>query len=258
MKWGICKLCLQEKNLCRESHIIPKFHYKFLYGQNHHLVLLNSERKEDKHNSEYEGNILCQLCEHETLGKLDNYAARLIDDLFTTQRFFRSEQIDGRDFLVIENNPEYDYQRLKLFLLSLLWRASISSRPFFQTIKLDHKIEEDIRLMVLKSDPGEPSKYSCFINLPPFSILSNGERVFSTLHMPVRSPRHIKKDEFEAYEFVIEGVHYYFLISHPKTRNVVPGVGKKKLSIGFARIQDQEELIWESIQMIRNFKSKMR
>ncbi len=251
MKKGICKLCLQEKELCRKSHIIPRFHYKFLYGPNNKLVYLNSQKAEVRYNSEYEGGILCKECEGGILGRLDDYAAKLIHYDFPTKSVFRFEQIDGKECSVLENCPNYDYARFKLFLLSLLWRASITSRPFFKTIKLNLQTEDDLRKMIINSKPGEPEEYPCFLNLPPLTPGPDGVLGFNTLHMPTMSPKCVKKDGLEICEFVIEGIHYYFLISRPQTWNVVPSVQKDKLTIGFASVETQEELLQEAIQMIR-------
>jgi len=105
--------------------------------------------------------------------------------------------------------------------------------------------------MILNNKPGEPEEYPCFINLPPLVSTPDSKRGFITLYMPTMSPRCIEKDGFKICEFVIEGIHYYFLISKPQTLNVIPGIEKNKLTIGFASVQDQEELLRETIQMIQ-------
>ena len=105
--------------------------------------------------------------------------------------------------------------------------------------------------MVLDGKPGEPEEYPCFINLPPLTQGPDGRPGFNTLHMPTMSPRCVKKDQLEICQFVIGGMHYFFLVSKPKKWNVAPGVEKNKLIIGFASIQDQEQLLQEAIQMMR-------
>lgn len=249
MKIGICKLCFQKKNLCKKSHIIPDFHFKFLYGPNNKLVYLNPKKSQVKYNSEYEGDILCEECDGRIIGRLDDYAAKLIHDKFRTKTVFRLGQINGKEHLILENSPNYDYSSFRLFLLSLLWRVSISSRPFFRAVKLKPETEEDLRLMILNNTPREPNEYPCFINLPPLVSIPNGGRGFTTLHMPTMSPQHVKKDEFDAYEFIVEGIHYIFIISIPKTWNLIPSVEKNKLTIGFVSLQDQEGILQEIIQM---------
>jgi len=248
---GICKLCLQKRKLCKKSHIIPKFHYKFLYGSNNKLIYLNFKKLQVRYNSEYEGNILCQGCEGKILGKLDCYAAELINGNKTV---FHLKQINGQKCLVLENSSNYDYSKFKLFLLSLLWRTSISSRPFFKTIKLQPQVEEDLRLMILNNKPGKPRKYPCLIILPPLVSTPNGGCGFIIFDMPTMSPRHEKKDEFEAYDLVIEGIHYIFIVSMPKIWNVAPSLEANKLIMGFASTRDQEKLLREIMLMIKQNK----
>ena len=128
MKKGKCKLCLQFKDLCRESHILPKFLYKFLSGENNSIIFLDNKKANLRFNGEYESSILCKKCDSETIGKLENYAARFMHG--KSSQNSRLEKINGVEYLVFEGNKNYDYRNHKLFLLSLLWRSSISSRPF--------------------------------------------------------------------------------------------------------------------------------
>ena len=46
-------------------------------------------------------------------------------------------------------NTMFDYKRLRLFFVSLLWRASISSMPHFKNVKLESKFENEA-LRILK------------------------------------------------------------------------------------------------------------
>ncbi len=52
----------------------------------------------------------------------------------------------------------YDYTKFKLFHLSILFRASVSSLPTFQEVNLGNH-EERIRDMLLSGDPGRDSEY---------------------------------------------------------------------------------------------------
>lgn len=252
MQKGTCKLCLQERELCKESHIIPSFLYKFLYGPNHLLVYLHQNGPQFKYNGEYESNILCKECDEGILGKLDDYAAKFIHNGFRTKINPRLEIIDSRQCCVIEKDPNYDYSRFKLFLLSLLWRGSISSRPFFQNLKLDLEVEEKLRLMIKHSQPGEPDEYACFMYLPPLTPTPDGGMDFKTFYMPTTSLQQAKRDGWEFCEFTIIGMKYYFLISRPTGTKVLPGVEKDKLTIGFSSIEEQEKLIEQIIQIMQN------
>ena len=67
----ICKLCLQEKELC-ESHIIPKFVYRPVNDEKRREVVI-SENKYSIVQNGVKIPLLCKECE----GKLSNYEMEL-------------------------------------------------------------------------------------------------------------------------------------------------------------------------------------
>ncbi len=54
---------------------------------------------------------------------------------------------------------QYDYATFKLFHLSVLFRASVSSLSTFQEVNLGALHEERIRQMLLNEDPGKDWEY---------------------------------------------------------------------------------------------------
>lgn len=251
MKTGVCKLCSEHKPLCKESHIIPMFLYKFLTAENNKIVYIDTKKSKFKFNGEYEGGILCQNCDNVVIGNLDNYFAKFIHGEFPQVVAPRFERMDNRDVVVREGDPYYDYSKYKLFLLSLLWRASISSRPLFNQIKLPADIEEDLRSRLLNNDPGEPDVYPCFIHLPPVLTDDQGRTGFHIAYMPTMSPIYMEKDELKLSEFIIEGVHYYFIVARPDNMKVEPAVGKSKLTLAFATKEDQEKVVQQIVEFMK-------
>lgn len=250
MKTGVCKLCLKTKKLCDKSHIIPGFLYKYLYGENKKLVYLHSDQGVSfRYNSEYEGGILCQACDERIIGTFDNYAAKFIYNEFATKIKTQPHLMDGRECFVIEGAP-YEYTKFKLFLLSLLWRGSISSRPFFAKMKLNSETEEDLRKMISSNDPGVPEKYACFVHLPSLVVNPDGGKGLSTFYMPTMSPQHVRKDAWEFCEFTIIGTKYYYLISKPKNVKIVPALGRDKLTLTFNKIETQKELMRDIFKIV--------
>jgi hypothetical protein len=53
---------------------------------------------------------------------------------------------------------EYDYASLKLCLLSILWKMSVSRRPEFNSIRLG-PFEEPIRQMLWNKNPGRANEF---------------------------------------------------------------------------------------------------
>lgn len=252
MQKGKCRLCLHNKDLCKKSHIIPKFLYKLLTGGNNKIVCIDSERSYFKYNSEYEGNILCEDCDSRIIGKLDDYGAKFFYDKFPNDVLPCFKIIDGEECVVRENDPFYDYKKMKLFLLSILWRSSISTRPLFQKVKLRREVEESLRLMIINGKPDEPDEYVCFIRLPPLTTMPNGKRGFNTFDMPTMAPCPLTTKEMEICQFVIQGTHYYFILSRPVNMKVVPGVDKHRLVLGINSREQQARLHSEIIELMKN------
>jgi hypothetical protein len=150
-KFGICKLCLQQKKLCR-SHILPEFLYKSLYDENHkyHVISNIPEKKNFKRQIGLWEFLLCKECEA-ILQKYEDYVYRLLN----------VHQIQGekyRNAFVINN---CDYHKLKLFQLSLLWRIGISERKEFYKIKIPEKHNNILRHLLLSDNPGNYYDYGC-------------------------------------------------------------------------------------------------
>lgn len=163
---AICKLCLKEKDLIKKSHIIPEFMYQRLFDSNHKLRHFNpiemskGEGFVKKPSSgEYEGGLLCQKCESEIIGSYESYATKAMyggqlpaEESPICENFFNQDNVK---YSVCKN---ISYKKYKLFLLSILWRASISKRQMFNEISLGPH-EEVIRKMVYEGNPGEVSDY---------------------------------------------------------------------------------------------------
>jgi hypothetical protein len=52
-----------------------------------------------------------------------------------------------------------DYAKLKLFFLSILWRAHISEHKFFKDVNLDKRNEIEIKQMLLENDSKSEKEY---------------------------------------------------------------------------------------------------
>ena len=137
---GICKLCGEQKILLNKSHIIPEFMYRSLFDEHHQIhkfepnSYFSGESKIQKPSSgDYEGSLLCAECDNERIGDLESYAAPFLyakgdlpDHIKAVVKNYRGE--DGFGYSTIGNT---NYTKFKLFLLSILWRASVSKRDFF-------------------------------------------------------------------------------------------------------------------------------
>jgi hypothetical protein len=87
----------------------------------------------------------------------DDYAIRI---LFKNKAAF--EPVTHGGVIRAWTLPEYEYSPLKLFALSVLWRAHASTRPEFGRVQLGPH-EPKIRGLLLNSHPGTPEEYSVHI-----------------------------------------------------------------------------------------------
>jgi hypothetical protein len=128
----ICKGCEKNKSLI-DAHIIPKSFYMNLRSDSNHLDVFQSsipERKSRSFKGEYDQTILCKECDS-VFEKSDDYAKKLLIDKFSSfKELHQNNTLVGWDIGAIELG------KLKHFFLSVLWRASITQRPFFKRVKL--------------------------------------------------------------------------------------------------------------------------
>lgn len=125
MAIGICKFCGQEKELI-ESHIIPKC----LHQLNKHKQMVGiqpSHKVIDKVNYQngFKEPLLCAT--HDTeIGKYDGYANKILNRALHRYTFTNFGEI--KTYLI--KAQEFDYRKLRMFFISIAWRASISSESF--------------------------------------------------------------------------------------------------------------------------------
>lgn len=161
----ICMLCLAEKELVKKSHIFSEFLYTDFYDEKHKMLSFAPQSLNEKNarinrvsSGEYEQNLLCSDCEI-ILSKYESYARKvLLGGNLSNQgkliyNYFKSKE--GIEFTKISN---INYSNFKLFILSLVWRASISNRPLFREVKLPN-LKENLRRMLFESDPGEENDF---------------------------------------------------------------------------------------------------
>jgi len=150
MRIGTCSLCNQVKNLVI-AHIIPRSFSLRAKGQSKQLF---EAREHDTKDVQYwqngvrDDSILCENCETKFQSG-DDYGFQVLGSPPGNDALPRDES-EVQEF-VIKN---IDYGLLKLFVLGVLWRASVSNQPFFARIQLG-KYESMIANMIRNQNPGK-------------------------------------------------------------------------------------------------------
>jgi hypothetical protein len=193
-----CALCLQDK-LLRNSHIYPEWIYKPLYDEKRRLEILSivPDGRNELKQKGMRQQLLCDDCEQK-ISVWEGYARAIFvapDRPIEYEREGAMLQVRG-----------LDYAKLKLFELSILWRAGVSTLPFFEKVQLGAVHEEQLRRQLLASDPGGPDRYGALM----FG-LKVGEMA-ETLQV-IAEPRPVRSHGVKAYNFTFGGFLWVFHVS---------------------------------------------
>jgi hypothetical protein len=200
---AICKLCGARAKLLKKSHIIPNFMYKKLKDDLNRMILVdfNSPHKQGKFEQTgyFDKYVLCSKCDNERLSKWEKYADLVLfgGNGKSVPQFKHAVGPDGIKSIIVNN---VDFKKIKLFVLSILWRSSISRQSFFKNIELG-QTSEILRRLLLEE-----------VNLTDydFKISIVAVKTDKELVKLVSMPRIIKVGEGEVAVFFISGVFYLF------------------------------------------------
>lgn len=192
-----CQLCLQNKSL-KNSHIIPKWCFRLFWDNGKCLITRYDENpSEEVVQGGLKEHLLCQECE----------ALFSTWELHAKEKFFEQAQTArlGSEVAVIVSG--LDYAKFKLFQLSVLWRAGVSTLPFFASVRLGQH-QERLRNLLVSRNPGEQSDYGCIMTLFRFSEIEKAKP--EHLILP---PCPMNIDGFRMYRFVMAGAGWLYVVT---------------------------------------------
>jgi hypothetical protein len=145
---GICRFCNKQAKLVK-SHIIPFKLYWQLVDENGNIAKLLSPYDDEHPKRRSNGFYDYFLCdEHEKqFNVVDNYACELLRDSVP------KEMNNGWEFTNV------NYKLIKLFFISMLWRAHWATNSFFQKIDLGPH-EKRIKHLIENQDPSDNDEFS--------------------------------------------------------------------------------------------------
>lgn len=206
-----CKLCLLEKPLIK-AHIIPEFMYADLYNEQHRFYEFSIDEIRDGKTlkpfiqiGEFDKEILCAECDNERLGSLEKYAQKLLfgQNLTPVETPDCSNyELGGYEFSECTN---IDYARIKLFLLSILWRSHLTKRSKFSSIDLGPHADK-IRDMIWNSSPGNYLEY-------PITITSFVRADYHYKDLILEPRRMRGKSGLNSYIFSIGSFQFMFYVN---------------------------------------------
>lgn len=119
----------------------------------------------------YDINILCASCDS-SIGIYDRYASDFIKKSTLTPH------PSGLGWLIDNVNQH----KLKMFCITYLWRASITTRKEYKGVSLGYVHEDQIRQMILKNDSGSVHDYTVSIQR-----FSNDDGKYGGILLPAKT-----------------------------------------------------------------------
>jgi hypothetical protein len=164
MPTGICRYCGQLQPLVK-AHIIPEAFFRAIgTGREAPLLITNVASRPHARRAPigvYDNQILCDTCERR-FDKVDAYGTKTL--LHTLRGDALVPFRRGRDVVGFWTTG-IDQQLLKRFFVATLWRASVSTHPFFERVRLGPKFEDLAKNSVTEGEmpPVFGALISCWI-----------------------------------------------------------------------------------------------
>ncbi len=183
-----CRLCHTRSEL-RESHIFPRSLIKLVRDGSTNKFYAMHDRADDVIQDGPKEHLLCDECEE----KISRYEKYFKEAIHLSRHGI--EVVQTSELVIIRN---LDYSRVKLFLLSIIWRMSVSSLPQFEHVSLGEN-EDVVRGMIIEEAPGDSQTFPVCATIP----LVNGRMEEGILCTPFVS------EHKDVYAFIIGGVLYF-------------------------------------------------
>lgn len=198
-----CKFCEHDKKLIK-AHIIPESILLYSSGNEPAQILSSSDEVFPKRSpiGIYDTSILCKECDS-AMGVWDDYGKQFL----TSVDMGNAVCSEGKRVALKIPNP--DCRQLKLFLLSVLWRASVSNEDFFKGVDLGHyePVLKDVLRNANQTDFG--------IFKIAVTMFDYDSKLVATLH-----PHRVKLDGVNYFRLYM--LNYVFLIKVDKQKSVAP------------------------------------
>lgn len=147
-----------------KAHIVPQSLYQF-EGKPGKVLFVGRGHYKEKRSpiGEYDTQILTERGE-QYFSDCDNFAPRffLNNGQFNRDRKYYLQEFGPEKICALLDIKSEESRLLKLFALSIAWKASVTSRTFFNRVDLGDA-EPRLRELILNQDPGHPGVFPVFL-----------------------------------------------------------------------------------------------
>ncbi|MCB6183150.1 hypothetical protein LIN78_06300 [Leeia sp. TBRC 13508] len=196
----LCRLCNTAGKFSK-SHIIPEAFWRELRIGNEAPILISSHENtypKRRPIGVYDSSILCEKCES-TFNDLDSYGI----DILLNKRHTYFEEISRKNTIEVGwHSSTIDNHKLLAFLVSILWRASVSSDEFYAKVQLG-PLEELARQVVLNPESEIPSIFDAVLSI------WRDDEIKTSLKKAIMDPFKEKWEGVTAYRFYLGNIVAY-------------------------------------------------
>lgn len=122
-----------------ESHSIPRSYFKRLKKDSPQLMIIQKGSKPKLENIDPKEPLLCFECEQFISNEYESYGTRLLRNPHNIRK--------NSDHIIVNS---FNYKRFYLFLLSILWRASISKNVHYSSVNGVPELDDLMRHCIQK------------------------------------------------------------------------------------------------------------
>ena len=247
-KFKKCKLCGELRQL-GNSHVIPAAFYKPYQEEKKAAILASNTRgtfPKKSRNGVYDQTILCKDCE-KLFQAFDDYAAKIF--LNETDRHFRA--VKTRSGVEGFQADDVDQNLIMQFLISVLWRASVSSQEFFSRVNLGPFEASAAKVIQDSNDPIPPCFGACLSRWEDDSLVG---------HHMLMDPIREKWEGVNAYRLYLGQFVAYIRVDQQPFRAPFDKISLLRhpqlfvTSRSFTSSKDRLALIHTAVESIRNDK----
>lgn len=160
----ICKFCGLKVNSLIDCHLIPKAFYKYTKKQadnlgayNQHMLMVTNTKNQQPRSKIwigwYDKNLVCSKCE-KIFTPYDDYAIQIL----LKKEKDHKPLISKKDVVAWKIN-NYNYAKLKLFIIAVMWRLGASNLPQFKKINLESDLDK-ARYLIINNNSGNENDFS--------------------------------------------------------------------------------------------------
>lgn len=196
-----CKLCQKSRKL-RKSHIMPKSFYRRLKGAASQIYTVTTSPTPiaRRTNGDQIQHLLCEECESFISRNYENYG---------TQLFVETKQMTENDDSVYI--LRFQYEKYYLFIISIIWRAAVSTLDAFKVLHPLASAEKVLRHCLLRHTLEATSdtdlRLDDFIKITAFRLTDPTGKIPQNI-----LDRIMYELNLERGESIEEGLHFYFVI----------------------------------------------